>query len=312
VRPEAAGPIGDTRRMSTTATRRDQLGDFLRRRRESLTPEQAGLPTAGRRRTPGLRRDEVATRAAISTVYYERLEQGRGAQPSAGVLTAIAGALRLDAGERDHLYRLGGHVAPASHPEPPASRPECPEPQPAPGPEPAVDPGLLYVLQAVAADTPGFISDDLGTVVAQNELNVALFGRFAGAPGREANLIWRWFTSPAWRFKLEPADQHEQTGQAYVADLRAITGQRDYDPEAGELVAALRAVSADFARMWDEHRVAVLHCATKQVDDDRVGRLKLDCEILLSPLSRQRMLLLRPAPGTGTERRLAELRSMLD
>jgi transcriptional regulator with XRE-family HTH domain len=278
---------------TATTTRRDQLGDFLRRRREALSPAEAGLPGGGRRRTPGLRRDEVAGLAAMSTVYYERLEQGRGAQPSASMLTAIAGALRLDADERDHLFRLAGHAAPAAVLSPPA-----------------VDPGLLFVLETIGI--PGFISDDLGTVLAQNDLNIALFGRFAGCPGRAANLIWRWFTSPAWRCKLEPPEQHEQTGRAYVADLRAIAGQRDHDPAAGELVTALRAVSPEFARMWDEHEVATLHCATKQVDDVRVGRLELDCVILLSPLSRQRMLLLKPAPGTPAEERLAALQAMIE
>jgi transcriptional regulator with XRE-family HTH domain len=278
---------------TATTTRRDQLGDFLRRRREALSPEEAGLPAIGRRRTPGLRRDEVAALAAMSTVYYERLEQGRGAQPSASMLTAIAGALRLDDEERDHLFRLAGHAAPTVAPA-----------------QPAVDPGLLFVLDT--AGVPGFISDDLGNVVAQNDLNIALFGRFVGAPGWDGNLIWRWFTSPQWRFKLESPEHHEETGRGYVADLRLTAGQRDYDPAARELVAALRAVSTEFALMWDEHRVATLQCPPKRVDDERVGLLEFDCVLLLSPLSRQRMLLLKPAPGTPATERLAALRAMIE
>jgi hypothetical protein len=92
-----------------------------------------------------------------------------------------------------------------------------------------VDPSLLAVLNAAASTAPGFISDELGSVVAQNQLNIALFGQFVGRPGWEANLIWLWFTSADWRFTLEPQDQHEQTGRAYVADLRSITGGRDHD-----------------------------------------------------------------------------------
>ncbi|MEU8616110.1 transcriptional regulator, partial [Actinoplanes sp. NPDC048791] len=202
---------------------------------------------------------------------------------------SLARALRLSDDERGHLYRLAGQAPPSA-------------------PEPAgyVDPSLLAVLQAAAATAPGFISDELGTVVAQNPLNIALFGRFAGRPGRQANLIWLWFTSTEWRRTLEPETQHEQTGRAYVADLRSITG-----PGAAALVAELRAVSREFAELWDEHEVSVLHCATKRVVHEEVGQLDLDCSVTLSPLSRQRMLLLHPVPGTGTEERLARLQASL-
>ena len=272
----------------------DELGDFLRRRREALKPESVGLAPSGRRRTPGLRRDEVAELACMSAVYYERIEQGRGPKPSAAVLGGLARALRLTADQREHLYRLAGHVAPTP-----------------PEPDDYVDPGLLSVLTAVAHSTPGFISDELGTVVAQNRLNVALFGQFTGRPGYEPNLVWRWFTSPAWRFHLEPEDQHEQTGRAYVADLRTIVARRDHDPAATTLVEDLRKASDEFAAMWDDHEVSALHCATKHINDDRVGRLDLDCVIMLSPLSRQRMLLLRPAPATETAARLDILNALL-
>ncbi len=274
--------------------KRDELGDFLRRRREALAPEDIGLRSTGRRRTPGLRRDEVAAMATVSAVYYEQLEQGRGARPSAAVLHGLAGALRLSADERDHLYRLAGQAAPAAR-----------------DPAGFVDAGLLSVLTAVERTMPGFIADDLGTVVAQNLLNTALFGSFTERPGREANLVWQWFTSPTWRFKLEPAEQHEQTGRAYVADLRAITAQREGDTDAADLVAALLDASAEFAALWDDHEVSALHCSTKRVVDDRVGRLDLDCVVVLSPLSRQRMLLMKPVPGSGAEERLALLDSLL-
>ncbi|GAA2525974.1 helix-turn-helix transcriptional regulator [Winogradskya humida] len=271
----------------------DQLGDFLRHRRESLAPAAAGIAVIGRRRTPGLRRDEVATLASMSPVYYERIEQGRGPKPSAAVLGGLSRALQLTGDQREHLYRLAGQAAPLQ-----------------PEPDGYVDPGLLCVLDAVAATTPGFISDELGTVVAQNTLNVALFGQFAGRPGFEPNLVWRWFTSPAWRLKLEPEEQHEQTGRAYVADLRTIVARRDGDPATATLVAELSKASDEFAAMWSDHEVSVLHCATKEVHDERVGRLDLDCVVMLSPLSRQRMLLLRPA-AADTATALTRLHSMI-
>lgn len=283
-----------TTRTPVPALRRSELGDFLRRRRASLTPGRAGLPAAGRRRTPGLRRDEVAALAHMSVTYYERLERGCGPQPSAAMLAALTGALQLTDDERDHLYRLAGQLAPATR-------------------EPVgyVDPGLVSVLGAVAGTTPGYVADDLGTVLAQNELNTGLFGRFAGLPGYEGNLVWRWFTAPRWRHVLEPPEQHEDTGRAYVADLRSIVAQRDHDEAAAVLVADLRAASPEFARMWDEHQVATLHCSTKRVIDERVGRLDLECVVVTSPLSSQRLLLLQAVPGTPTLRRLGRLAELL-
>lgn len=267
------------------------LGQFLRRHREDLTPEAAGLPARRAGRTPGLRREEVAELAKVSTTYYERLEQGRGPRPSAPVLGGIAEALRLDADERAHLFRLAGHTAPArgsSVPEP-------------------VDPGLAYLLEAVAETTPAFITDELGTVLAQNWLNLTLFGHFAGRPGLDANLIWRWFTSPAWRDRLDPPHQQEQTGFAYVADLRAVIAAHGHGRPAADLVDRLRRTSAEFRAMWERQAVAMLHCSTKVVHDERVGRIDLDCSIVVSASGRQRMLLLQPVAGTPSADRIAEL-----
>lgn len=269
---------------------RSEVGDFLRRRRETLPIADVGLAVGGRRRTPGLRRDEVAGLAGISAVYYERLEQGRGPQPSAAVLAGLAHALRLTADERDHVYRLAGHAPP--------SRPDG---------HGYIDPGLEYVLRAVEETTPGFMTDDLGYVVAQNWLNLELFGTVAGLPKHDANLVWLWFTSPRWRQLLEPPQQHEATSLAYVADLRAAVARRDHDDVATALVDDLRSVSAEFASIWDLHPVAALHCSAKVVHDPRVGRIDLECSVVTSPLSQQRLLLMRPMPGTPSQKRLARL-----
>jgi len=227
----------------------------------------------------------------MSAVYYERLEQGRGPRPSAGVLSAIAQALRLSPGERLHLYLLAGQASPA-----------------VPGNDQRADPGLAYVLQAVEATTPAFISDDLGNVLAQNWLNIELFGQFAGLPGHGPNLIWRWFTSPQWRRRIEPASQHDATGQAYVADLRVASARRGPDRAATALVSDLQQASPEFARRWEQHDVSTtLHCSTKVVHDPRVGRVDLDCAVLTSPHCAQRLLLLHPAPGTSSRDRLTQL-----
>jgi transcriptional regulator with XRE-family HTH domain len=266
------------------------LGDFLRRRREQLSPADLQLPVNSRRRTPGLRRDEVAGLANISTVYYERLEQGRAPQPSVKVLAAMSEALRLDDDERTHLYLLAGQAPPVR-----AVAAEY------------VDPSLVHVLRAIEDTTPGFMTDDLGNTVAQNRLNITLFGAFASLPTRSRNLIWHWFTSPQWRETLEPAEQHEATSMAYVADLRAAVAQRGHDAASTSLVDDLRSASAEFTRMWDQHVVSAPRCLPKVVHDGRVGRLDFDCLVLTSALSRQRLLLLKPAQGTPCEERLATL-----
>jgi transcriptional regulator with XRE-family HTH domain len=280
----------------TQVTDRIQLGDFLRRRREALRPEDLGLAPRARRRTPGLRRDEVAAMANMSTAYYESLEQARGPQPSASILASLVTALRLTPDERHHLYLLAGQAPPA-----PAEAADY------------VDPGLKYTLDALAATTPALISDDLSNVVAQNPLNIALFGRFAERSGPDRNLTWHWFTSAHWRSVLRSGSPQEEeaTSLSYVADLRATVAQRGHDVVATNLVSELREASAEFARMWDQHRVSTLHCSTKSVFDEHVGRLDLDCVVLASPQSRQRLLMLQPVPGTETRNRLSRLQLLI-
>ncbi|WP_328458147.1 helix-turn-helix transcriptional regulator [Amycolatopsis sp. NBC_00438] len=284
------------RSTSHASAKRDDLGDFLRSRRAALSPARVGLAPGRRRRTPGLRRDEVAQLANMSANYYERLERGCGPQPSTAILGGLAEALRLDAAERDYLYRLAGHVAPRLQRS---------------GDAVDVDEGLRSLLAAVDALCPAFITDDLGSVLAQNELHVALFGSFAGRPGWERNMIWRWFTAPGWRAALSPAAQHEMTGQAYVADLRAIIADHDRGSAAVVLVRSLREASAEFARMWDEHRVSAPACSTLDVQDGRVGRLEFDCAVAIGALSRQRLITLHAIPGTGTRERLRLLAESL-
>ncbi|MEU1030472.1 hypothetical protein ABZ402_17285 [Streptomyces mirabilis] len=168
-------------------------------------------------------------------------------------------------------------------------------------------------LTPLAATTPALICDDLSNVVAQNPLNIALFGTFTDRSGHEKNPTWHWFTSAHWRSALRSASPQEEkaTSLSYVADLRATLAQRGHDPAAATLVADLRSASAEFAEMWDRHRVSTLHCSTKSVFDRQVGRLDLDCVVLAGPLSRQRLLLLQPVPGTPTTDRLNRLQRLI-
>ncbi|WP_306215646.1 helix-turn-helix transcriptional regulator [Actinoplanes sp. RD1] len=262
---------------------RAELGAFLRRRRETTTPPGGRSATLTQRRTPGLRREEVAALAAMSANYYEQLEQGRGPQPSGAVIGSIARALRLSPDETTHLYALAGLAVP---------RPETAAP--------GVDPGLRTALASLSGTTAGMICTGRGDVLAENEVSVAVFGRFHGGPG---NIVERWFTDRPWRNALvRPADQ-ERTSAAYVADLRASLTAGPLDTA---FVRRLRATSAEFDDLWARYDVATLRAGAKLLTHPR-GLLELECAVLAGQQPGQRLAVFRAAPGTETESLLASL-----
>ncbi|MFD0787550.1 helix-turn-helix domain-containing protein, partial [Micromonospora azadirachtae] len=168
---------------------RAQLAHFLRTRREALQPEDVGLPRGPRRRTGGLRREEVASLSGMSTDYYSRLEQQRGPRPSEQMLAALARGLRLSLAERDHLFQLGGHAAPhrtvrADH----------------------VNPGMMRILDRIQ-DTPAMVVNHLGETLAQTPPAVALLGDETRHTGLARSLHHRWYTDPDTR-RLYPAETH--------------------------------------------------------------------------------------------------------
>lgn len=230
----------------------------------------------------------------MSVIYYQRLERGRGPVPSPATLGGIARALQLTADECDYLYSLVGQKAPA-----------------APEPRGFVDPVLLTAMNAVSPSVPSAVTDELCTVLAQNAMNAEIFGPMAGFEGPRANIIWRWFTEPTWRHWLEPADQHEDTSRFYVADLRPVVARRGEDREALAFVQALCEASEDFAAKWDEHSVATLICTRKTIDHPEVGRIELDCSMVFSSQSSQRLLLAHGVPGTDSAERLDKLEALL-
>jgi transcriptional regulator with XRE-family HTH domain len=270
-----------------------ELGDVLRRRRESLSPEAMGIVAHGRRRTPGLRRDEVAKQANMSSVYYERLEQGRGPAPSGSMLASLARTLRLTGHERDHLYLLAGHAAPRSW-----------------EPVGVIDPGLLATMDLLTANVPAAICDDMSTVLVHNGMFAALFGAMAGSAWPASNIVWRWFTEPDWRSRTEAAGQHGKTSLSYVAGLRAILDPHDRDDRAQKFAEMLCTVSPEFAELWAEHPVAPMRCTHKELVNEKVGRLDMEPVVTLSQDSSQRLLLLRPAGPTAAAR-LDRLRATL-
>ncbi|GAA4605866.1 transcriptional regulator with XRE-family HTH domain [Actinoplanes octamycinicus] len=267
---------------------RDELADFLRRRRKAIHPAEVGLSDGPRRRTTGLRREEVAMLAGMSVDYVVRLEQGRSSQPSTQLLIALARALRLSDDERDHLFRLAGH-------------------QPQPGADAArlARAGLLRMLDLLG-DTPAIVISDLGVVLAQNRASILLAGDHTGFTGYRRYLTYRWFTEPD-SHPVSSAAERERLGRQHVADLRAVAGRRAGDPEVTALIATLRTASADFDRLWAEHQVAVRRSDRKTFEHPRVGRLTMDCETLVTPDLGQQLLVLTPADDEARER-LALLR----
>jgi transcriptional regulator with XRE-family HTH domain len=265
------------------------LGEFLRHRRERLRPEDVGLPGGGRRRTPGLRREEVASLAALSPDYYSRLEQGRVRTPSAAALASLARAIRLTGDEQDYLFRLAGQ--------------QPPEPR---SPLAHVDPAMIYLLD-VLEQTPAQVADDLLTVVAQNRAAQNLLGVWTGLPDYESNVTWRWFADPASRDGNDPAE-HERIGRAYAADLRAGVAQRPAgDRFAQGLVADLLHRSAEFGELWSQQQVAALVSAPKLIRHPAVGQLDLQCDVVLSPATGHRLIIFRPRPGSNAHEQIAFL-----
>ncbi|HVV19290.1 MAG TPA: helix-turn-helix transcriptional regulator [Pseudonocardiaceae bacterium] len=262
---------------------RDELADFLRHRREAIRPAQVGIAEGPRRRTQGLRREEVAMLAGMSVDYVVRLEQARSSQPSTQMVAALARALRLSDDERDHLFYLAGH-----------------RPPPADGVARLARAGLVRMLDLLG-DTSAAVLSDLGEVLAQNRTSMLLMGDQTGWSGDRRYVVYRWFTEPAVR-AVRPPEEHEHQTRQLVADLRATAGRRSGDPIVTGLVDRLQAVSAQFRQLWAEHEVAVRRADRKTILHPRVGRLVMDCETLITPDQGQHLVVLTPATAEARER----------
>ena len=261
---------------------RRQFAEFLRSRRSRVQPGDVGLASGTRRRTPGLRREEVAGLAGISVDYYARLEQARGPQPSRQVLSALSRALRLFDAERAHLYHLAGEV-----PAAPA------------GPSPDVPAGVLHLLDRLD-DTPAYVIDVKYQILAWNRMAAALLGDPSPWPAKRRNIIWNLFTGDHSAAAL--ADPHSAAFAAEcVADLRAAAAQYPQDPGIHRLIAELFTASPEFVRQWEQLRVCVRRGSTvKHVHHPTVGELALECEVLDIAGHGQRLIIYSAAPGSST------------
>lgn len=261
------------------------LAAFLRHRREALQPEDVGLPRGQRRRTAGLRREEVAALCHMSTDYYARLERERGPQPSAQMLGSIAQGLHLSLDERDHVFRLAGH-----------------NPPPRGADSEHVSPGLLRILDRLR-DTPAEVVTELGETLRQTPLGVALTGDSTRYTGPARSLGYRWFTDPAARQRYAPED-HLALSRVYTSGLRAIATLRGPGSKAATYADLLLDESEEFRRLWDEHEVGVRPNDVKRFLHPSVGRLELQCQSLVDPDQSHRLLVYTAAPGSESHEKL--------
>jgi transcriptional regulator with XRE-family HTH domain len=259
----------------------DELAACLRSWRDRLSPGEAGLPAGGRRRAPGLRREEIAQLAGLSLDYLSRLEQGRASNPSPSVLAPLARALRLSDAERDHLYRVAGQA-------PPAGRMGH-----------HLTPGVQRVLDRLE-DVPVLVVDMAWNVVAVNALGRALLGDSRG------NILRRHFAREPSRVVRTPAEVADFEVEA-VADLHDALGRYPDDPELRTLIDGLLAASARFAELWEQRPVAPRHTGKKTFDHPEIGRVTLDCDHLTVGGSDLRLVVYTAPAGSPDAEALALL-----
>jgi transcriptional regulator with XRE-family HTH domain len=270
---------------------RTGLAEFLRRRRESLQPEDVGLPRGQRRRTSGLRREEVAALCHMSTDYIGRLEQERGPRPSERMIASIAQGLHLTLDERDHLFRLAGHNPPvrgavSQH----------------------ISPALLRILDRLQ-DTPVEIVTELGETLRQSPLGTALTGDSTRFTGPSRSIGYRWFADPATRLLYDPAD-HPYLSRVFASGLREVVTVRGPDSRAAHIADLLYARSDEFRGVWNEHEVGIRPSEVKRFIHPEVGPMELNCQVLLDPDQSHRLLVYTAVPGTESYEKL-ELLSVI-
>jgi transcriptional regulator with XRE-family HTH domain len=264
---------------------RAQLAAFLRTRREALQPEDVGLPRGSRRRTGGLRREEVAALCGLSADYYSRIEQQRGPNPSEQMLAALARGLHLSLDERDHLFRLGGHATPQR-----VRRGDH------------INPGMMRIFDRLE-DTPAQVMSHLGETLRQNRLAAALLGDDSGWTGMARSLHYRWFTDPAARL-IHPEQDHPAQDRLIAAHLHDAFTRDGAGSRAAAMVEALLAVSPAFAAIWHEHPVLGPYCAPTRIQHPQLGALDLHCQTLVDPDQSQTLLVYTAVPGSESHQKL--------
>ncbi len=271
--------------------RRREIATFLRIRRTRRQPEEVGLARVGRRRTPGLRREEVAALAGVSTEWYTWLEQAREVRPSAETLRAIATALRLEPGETRHLLTLAGYGLPASeagHGAPPPAR---------------VSDRLERMIQELEY-CPTLIYGERSDILAWNRAATVLYGDLSAMEGLARNSLYQLFVGGRMRKILRNWKAHARLA---VGKLRLEYARHVDDPWFNELLDTLRAECPEFAGWWEDHDVKPWQEGRKAFELPELGTLTFDFTVLTvadEQLTALRMVTYVPAPGTGTREAL--------
>jgi transcriptional regulator with XRE-family HTH domain len=268
--------------------RRAELADFLRRRRASLQPEDVGLQGGGRRRTPGLRREEVAQLAGVGTTWYTWLEQGRDVRASLEVLEAISRALRLTTAERTHLVLLGRGE------EPPPCKSQTERVS-----------GTLRRLIENLGPNPAYVLGRRWDYLAWNRAACAVLGDLDRLPRGQRNHVWLHFMDPARR-ELFP--DWEKSSRLLVAKFRADSARHLGDPEFEQLIHALRQSSPEFCKAWKRHEVSSASPGRKWIEHPAVGPLVFEHAVFHpGEEPEQRLILYSPLPEHDTAAKLARL-----
>jgi transcriptional regulator with XRE-family HTH domain len=259
----------------TDMVQREELASFLRSRREATDPVSVGVRPGPRRRTPGLRREELAQLSGISVTWYTWLEQGRRISVSREVIESLARVLRMTSPEREHLFTVAGLALPAQTVGPPE-----------------VDDTLRRLVQTLDP-SPAFVVNPWWDLLTYNETYSFFHGGLDRRPPAERNVLWLFFgTDPARSVIVNWPDEARQL----VGQLRARLAQYPGDPRGPELVAALTAASPKFAELWREHVTARFRSYRKRYQHPTVGLLSLDIIALTaSSDDQQRLIVLLPA-----------------
>ncbi|MFE7051516.1 helix-turn-helix transcriptional regulator [Streptomyces californicus] len=274
-------------------TTHTELGPALRAWRERIGPATVGLPVAGNRRVPGLRREELAVLAGISVDYLVQLEQGRAKNPSPQVLAAFAQTLLLNAVERELLYRLAGAVVPPSGTVPRE-----------------VPPGVQRMIDRMS-DTPLAVFTASWDIVQSNPLWAELFGSPVEADARSSNLIWGHFAAPPTpgTSRIERGAAHADAFERMmVSDLRRAADRYPDDRAVTELINGLRESNRRFADLWTRYETLPIGRSHKTVVHPELGEIVLDCDIMTIERADLHIVLNWAAPDTGAAEKLALLR----
>lgn len=264
------------------------FGQAVRRWRDRVAPEAAGVRVGSRRRASGLRREELADLAGISVDYLTRLEQGRATSPSTQVVEALARALRLNDADRDLLFRLAGQTPPGRKIIPTR-----------------ITPSVQRLLDRLSAN-PVAVYDAAWNLLLANPPYDALMGATTGWRGIERNAVWRNLVGPASRAAQTP-EEHDWQVAGLVADLRMTAARYPADPALQRLLTALRGQSPAFAVLWTESALpdAGDQSRRKVIDHPDVGPIAVDCDVLTVAGDDVRIMVYSAEPGSEDADRLA-------